>query len=276
MRSPSILSVVMAAAIGTAAQEERITGELGDAQIVTGNPPGLVYEAVLPDDPWTSGLSMQGNVQGSILAASAPDGIGVHFRVRFANLPQDEGPLSYHLHAAPVPADGNCSQTLAHLDPYIRRGSPPCDPSAPETCEVGDLSGKHGLIDPSEVGDVFEAVYVDEYASLIEGEGAFFGNRSFVLHLASDLTRVSCANFVLRVDGSPDSPPSNCTGSMLPPPSSSSIALPSGVPGPTGVMPSSSPEPTGSLVPVPTAAGAVSAVPLTLLGVVAVVALFGM
>ncbi|ROT36897.1 hypothetical protein SODALDRAFT_244397, partial [Sodiomyces alkalinus F11] len=197
MRSQSILPVLMAAAIGhtVAQEEERVTGELGDAQIVSGNPPGLVYEAVLPEEPWASGLSMQGNVKGSIVAASAPDGVGVEFRVRFSNLPTSDGLLSYHLHAAPVPEDGNCTQTLAHLDPYIRRGSPPCDASAPETCEVGDLSGKHGLIDPA--GGAFEAVYVDEFASLIEGQGAFFGNRSFVLHLASDLTRVTCANFVL-------------------------------------------------------------------------------
>lgn len=26
----------------------------------------------------------------------------------------------YHLHAAPVPADGNCTGTLGHVDPFIR------------------------------------------------------------------------------------------------------------------------------------------------------------
>jgi len=41
----------------------------------------------------------------------------------------------------PVPADGNCSGTLAHLDPFIRGEKPPCDASAPQTCQVGDLSG---------------------------------------------------------------------------------------------------------------------------------------
>jgi len=52
----------------------------------------------------------------------------------------------YHIHDEPVPASGNCTQTLAHLDPFIRGEDPPCDASAPETCQVGDLSGKYGKI----------------------------------------------------------------------------------------------------------------------------------
>lgn len=53
----------------------------------------------------------------------------------------------YHLHDQPVPPDGNCSSTLAHLDLYQRGQATACDMAAPETCEVGDLSGKHGKID---------------------------------------------------------------------------------------------------------------------------------
>ncbi len=45
-----------------------------------------------------------------------------------------------------MPANGNCSATLAHQDPYIRGEIPPCNATAPETCQVGDLSGKHGNI----------------------------------------------------------------------------------------------------------------------------------
>jgi hypothetical protein len=54
--------------------------------------------------------------------------------------------LVYHIHAYAVPADGNCSGTLGHLDPFVRGESPPCDPTQPQTCQVGDLSGKHGNI----------------------------------------------------------------------------------------------------------------------------------
>jgi hypothetical protein len=50
----------------------------------------------------------------------------------------------YHIHDYPVPADGNCTATGAHVDPFVRGEAPPCDASAPATCQVGDLSGKHG------------------------------------------------------------------------------------------------------------------------------------
>lgn len=59
--------------------------------------------------------------------------------------------LGYHLHAAPVPEDGNCTGTMAHLDPYMRGQDPPCDMEMPQTCEVGDLAGKYGKVDGPEV-----------------------------------------------------------------------------------------------------------------------------
>ena len=52
----------------------------------------------------------------------------------------------YHIHVAPVPSNGNCSATGAHLDPYMRGAIPPCEVGKPETCQVGDLAGKHGNI----------------------------------------------------------------------------------------------------------------------------------
>ena len=112
--------------------------------------------------------------------------------------------LGYHIHDAPVPADGNCTTTLAHLDPYIRGEDPVCDKTKPATCQVGDLSGKFGKIE----SDPFEATYVDKYASLKPGIGAYFGNRSFVLHFANK-TRISCANFLVIAAGTPH--PEDCT-----------------------------------------------------------------
>lgn len=103
---------------------------------------------------------------------------------------------AYHLHVAPVPEDGNCTQTLSHLDPFIRGEDPPCDPETPEACEVGDLSSKHGKAD----SDPFEVTFNDPYASLVDGTGAFFGNRSLVVHFANK-TRITCANFEEVKDG---------------------------------------------------------------------------
>jgi hypothetical protein len=121
---------------------------------------------------------------------------------------------AYHLHAFPVSADGNCTNTLAHLDPYERGEvsiftaisneaaltsdlqTPVCDSKLPQTCQVGDLSGKHGKINTTEVGDHYTANYVDNYPSTFPGLGSFFGNRSIVIHFANK-TRITCANFTM-------------------------------------------------------------------------------
>ena len=105
--------------------------------------------------------------------------------------------LVYHIHDQPVPSDGNCTGTLAHLDPTIRGEVPPCDATQPETCQVGDLAGKHGNITTSP----FQTRYLDLYTSTTTGATGFFGNRSVVVH-TSNATRLTCANFTL-VAGTP-------------------------------------------------------------------------
>lgn len=233
MRAQSIVSVIAAAAVGHVAAQT--TGELGDATVVS-NPAGYVYEAVLPEQPFFKG-SLEGNVKGSIVAMSAPDGKGVQFKVNFSNLPKEGGPFPYHIHVDPVPADGNCTKTLAHQDPFIRGEATPCDTSKPETCQTGDLSGKHGAVGV----DGYEKTYVDPYLSIVEGPGSFFGNRSFVFHFANK-TRISCANFKLISKPDSGSTPSNCTSSAAG----------------TGVMPTPTAQPsnTATTVPFPGAASA--------------------
>ncbi|KAG5948855.1 hypothetical protein E4U60_000637 [Claviceps pazoutovae] len=156
---------------------------------VTQNNPRVVYQATLPKEAFYKG-DLDGNVRGYVRAERGPDGQGVKFKVHFKNLPKQGGPFMYHLHVMPVPADGNCTHTLAHLDPYQRGETPPCDASKPETCQVGDLSGKYGHV----TQDPFRAEYVDPYSSLEEGTPGFFGNRSIVFHFA-DKKRITCANF---------------------------------------------------------------------------------
>jgi hypothetical protein len=147
----------------------------------------------------------------------------------------------------PVPSDGNCTKTLAHLDPFIRGETPVCDKSAPATCQVGDLSGKHGAI-PTDGRSVFEASYVDLYASTAEGIGAFFGNRSIVFHYPNK-TRITCASFE-KVEGSGNDSGSSSTGSVSLPVSSSSSTA---VAGPTyGSNATVTVAPTGGLLPPPT------------------------
>lgn len=194
MHFKSVTALLATAAVGINAQE-RSTGLLGDAKVVTSNPVGVMYEAVLPETAFTKGSAYAdgGNAKGVVSAVAGPDGTGVVFKVKFSNLPKEGGPFKYHLHVAPVPADGNCTATLAHLDPFLRGETPGCNSSAPATCEVGDLSGKYGEVK----SDPFEATYTDLFASTQEGLGAFFGNRSLVFHYANK-TRISCANFVRK------------------------------------------------------------------------------
>lgn len=52
----------------------------------------------------------------------------------------------YHVHLRAVPESGNCTETGGHLDSYVRGDSPPCVSAQPQTCEVGDLSGKYGTV----------------------------------------------------------------------------------------------------------------------------------
>ncbi|KAL6718068.1 hypothetical protein ACLMJK_004153 [Lecanora helva] len=163
-----------------------VTGKLGDAPITTNNPAGVTYTAFLPNSNSTG-------VRGYVAATSSANGTGVSFNVNLYGFPSPSlGPFLYHIHDQPVPSDGNCTGTLAHLDPFVRGEMPPCDATQPQTCQVGDLSGKHGNITTSP----FQAAYVDLYTSTQSGIGAFLGNRSIVVH-SSNTTRLTCANFTL-------------------------------------------------------------------------------
>ncbi|KAL8942301.1 MAG: hypothetical protein Q9211_001447 [Gyalolechia sp. 1 TL-2023] len=170
------------------------TGKLGDAAIVEGNPVGVTYTAVLPDRPTT-------DIRGTIAGTSNANGTGVNFNINLSGLPDPSlGPFMYHIHDQPVPANGNCTATLAHQDPYLRGEMPPCDPTQPQTCQTGDLAGKHGNITTSP----FQASYLDLYLSTVQGPASFFGNRSIVIH-TSNATRLTCANFTLTSGNSTSS-----------------------------------------------------------------------
>ncbi len=115
----------------------------------------------------------------------------------------------YHIHLRAVPESGNCTDTGGHLDSYVRGDSPPCDSSMPQTCEVGDLSGKYGTV----AGPDVKKAYVDPDGTLLEGryvltetdnrfndpytamniiQLGYIGNRSVVFHDASS-ARIACA-----------------------------------------------------------------------------------
>ncbi|MCJ1254310.1 hypothetical protein MMC24_002125 [Lignoscripta atroalba] len=162
------------------------TGRLGDAEITENNPVGVVYQAILPNRNTS-------DIRGYIAGTANSNGTGVQFNINFFGFPSAAlGPFMYHIHDQPIPSNGNCTAALAHQDPYIRGEIPPCDPTQPQTCQVGDLSGKHGNI----TSNPFQTTYLDLYTSTESGLGSFFGNRSIVIH-TSNATRLNCANFTL-------------------------------------------------------------------------------
>ncbi|KAK3495669.1 superoxide dismutase [Neurospora crassa] len=225
MRTSVALSLLGAAATGVAAQKA-----LPTAAAVTNNPSCLVAEAVLPENAWQkNGFPNGGNIKGKVVAKSGDGGVGVQFNVEVSGLPEG-GPFTYHIHAKPVPENGNCTATGAHFDPTERGEDPACDKSKPETCQIGDLAGKHGAIPAGNT--TFSASYVDKYASLVEGSDAYFLDRSIVFHFPNK-TRITCANFKITEPA--------CGASTT------------GVAAPTGSTTGGAPSPSGTL---PVTAGA--------------------
>ncbi|EFX06134.1 cytosolic cu zn superoxide dismutase [Grosmannia clavigera kw1407] len=229
MRASILLSAIfiaIAAARVAISEDGPITGALGSATVTADNPPGQVYIATLPKTAFDkAAYPSGGNVEGRISAEAHPGGIGVDFDINFWNLPETDGPFTYHIHEFPVPIDGNCIATGGHLDPFRREDDPACDSKLKQTCEVGDLSGKHSKI----TSDPFIATYRDLYTSTKPGNPAFFGNLSFVLHY-SNKTRITCANFILQ--NASYTSTDNGTATATPYPSSSSVSpkvpMPSG------------------------------------------------
>ncbi|KAJ9326575.1 hypothetical protein DTO027B5_189 [Paecilomyces variotii] len=156
-----------------------------EAPIVRGNPTDVYYEVSLLYKTSTK-------VRGWLIGTPSKDGVGVEIRANFWGFP-DEGPYQYHIHEAPIPANGDCAAAGPHLDPYKRGETPPCDIDAPESCQVGDLSGKHGPIWIAP-GEAFVVKYTDFFLSTSPANPAYFGNRSIVLHTANG-TRLNCGNF---------------------------------------------------------------------------------
>ncbi|KAF3932134.1 hypothetical protein ABW20_dc0107720 [Dactylellina cionopaga] len=199
------------AAIAGASTVSAITGSLGDAPVTQGNSIGILYEANLAS----------AEVEGAYLNfTGTSDGVGVLVTACFQGINGSQpGPYPYHIHTFATPADDNCTATGPHLDPYLRNDTVSCDKTAPQTCQVGDLAGKHGAIPSDATGrGHWCTTYVDNYLSLDPNDKAFIGNsRSIVVH-NSNKTRLACGDIVL-ITRNPVYPNSNATitGTGAPP-----------------------------------------------------------
>lgn len=109
-----------------------------------------------------------------------------------------------------MPDNGNCTATLAHLDPFLRGEDPACDNKLPQTCQVGDLAGKYGKI----TSDPFVAKFTDPFLSTNPANSGFFGSLSFVIHMPNK-TRITCANFKLAKGSATIAAPSASASSDL-------------------------------------------------------------
>jgi len=158
------------------------------APVVSDSVPGTEYIATFTSPNFQDGDDITGTVEFAAVANGS-----VQVNVNIDNLPSTGGPFPYHVHAKAVPSDGNCTGTLAHLNPY--NGSANATTAA--NLEVGDLAGKHGPLK----GSSFSTSYVDQYLSLNPNDPAYVGNLSVVIH-AADNSRLACANITKETSSS--------------------------------------------------------------------------
>ena len=132
------------------------------------------------------------DIQGTISFKAAKNGT-VIVDVDLENLPEEGGPFPYHIHQSPVPSDGNCTGTKAHLNPYngTAKFTDPAD------LEVGDLAGRHGNLTLG----TQKIEYADEYISLNSLDKAYFGGLSVVIHDHLN-NRLTCANITAKDEDS--------------------------------------------------------------------------
>jgi hypothetical protein len=127
-----------------------------DAPIIKNNPPGGVAFAVINKDNGAidaviavstsstgEGVQIVMNINGATPISGGPFSKSFHWIARFDKLLILLISV-YHIHEKAIDSSGDCASAGAHLDPTGRGESPGCDATKPETCQVGDLSGKWG------------------------------------------------------------------------------------------------------------------------------------
>ncbi|KAL6927440.1 hypothetical protein ACO0SA_003738 [Hanseniaspora valbyensis] len=157
---------------------------------ISNNPTDVVYRA---DFPFFNSPNVVGIVQFYSINGTAK----VH--VDLTGLPKNAGLFSYHVHENGIPYDtpdqqNACEYAGLHFNPFQAplASNVNCDSFEDDSkCQVGDLSGKHGLINTT----CFETYYYDPYISLNPNDPAFIGGKSLVIHL-EDNSKLACANII--------------------------------------------------------------------------------
>ncbi|KAA1106925.1 hypothetical protein PGTUg99_010162 [Puccinia graminis f. sp. tritici] len=157
-------------------------------------------------------------------SAKINNGAGVQVSIDFAKLPKENRPpetshfsadrpltsvtvkysgldagkdYTYFIHEKSVTGT-DCSTAGDHLDP--RKVNPTkdpkfhCDRHRPSRCEVGDLSGKHGVLKGNGPAETPLAVYYDAHLALTYSQRGILG-KSVVIHDPTGAA-VACGNVV--------------------------------------------------------------------------------
>ncbi|KAK3987794.1 hypothetical protein QBC44DRAFT_270516 [Cladorrhinum sp. PSN332] len=179
----SLFGLLGAASLAASQSTNVTTGKLGDARQVKNNP--------VIGETWIATFDSPA-LKGTVTAVAAK--IGINYTIDVTGLDVAKAPYKYHVHLRPVPESGSCADTLGHLDSYVRGDTPPCESSLPQTCEVGDLSGKYGTLTGPDVKKEFN----DLYTATNKIQLGYIGDRSIVFHDATS-ARIACASLVKQV-----------------------------------------------------------------------------
>jgi len=107
---------------------------------------------------------------------------------------------AYHIHTHPISSDGNCSSALGHLSPNGIPDKPACNHEMPQTCQEGDLAGKHGLLPAGH--NIVQMQFEDAFIKFQPENESILG-RSVVIHGLNGV-RLACGNITSVLDGTAD------------------------------------------------------------------------
>lgn len=133
-------------------------------------------------------------LSGSVLFTPASKG-GLQVQVNIEGL-KEPGEYPFHIHVKPLTkADNNCAATGGHLNPFhIDSKTTKCNKNdILQTCELGDLSGAFGKLNPDSSGKA-TLKFTDPAISFQSGKTGILGH-SVVVH-APNGDRLACGNII--------------------------------------------------------------------------------
>ena len=186
--------LLLAAAITTPAAAANTTTTATDI----GTTVGPVTSAVSSTRVVAEAVFNIDGVIGSIVFSQMSPTDLTFVNISLAGLNQRAGP--YHVHVNPIVDNtmgkySACLATGGHLNPfgvnYTLSGL--CNSSNPASCEVGDLSGKHGYL--TNLISI-TTQYADSGITLFDGDTTSIIGRAIVIHFANSTSRWVCADIL--------------------------------------------------------------------------------